>query len=797
MRGPNLGPCLNKLLLAIALLSTIAMSAVGCREASSRKIITLWHQMRPSDRAVLQTRIDQFEQQNPGVQVRALYKETEELRSGLESAVLVGHGPHIVYGPSDPLGVYQEIGALQDLTQWFDQELDAFDPEALVYLPTKEQIQSQRRPTSEAASSEPTQTDSQSVDSKPLVMIGDRFGNHVALVYNRNLIAEPPETTAEFLKLAKANTIDENGDGRPDRYGLVWNYTEPFFVIPFLTGYDAWVFEEESTAGESKSTPPVPNLDTPEAVAAYQFVSDLRTKHKVLPESADYEAAASLFLAGKAAMLIDGDWSWQRYLSAEGIDAAVAPLPVVSETGLPMGPMVAPKGYSLSVSAQGETADLAAELIRFLTSADTQQVFLEEQKILPSRTALRDSPLLTEDATLVASIQQMNRGRPMPTATEMRAVWDAMRPSYQRLMAGNIDPSTAAAEMQKAALSKIATLTSTVEPDWTAPLVMLLGVGFVLGLMVRFRKDAIALVKDIRTNRLAYLLVLPALLLIFLTVLFPLAYNIVLSFSNMSLQNFSDWEIVGLHNYQSLFSGDDSDRFWGIFAKTIFWTVINVFFHVVLGVLLAVTLNGPVRGKWFYRVALIIPWAVPAYITALTWRGMFDGQFGAVNHLVVAINRWLPEVLHLPELNWLNEAGPAFAACIIANIWLGFPFIMVIALGGLQGIPQDLYEAARIDRASRWQQFWNITVPMLKPVLLPAITLGAVWTFNNLNVVWLVSNGGEPSDQTHILVSYVYRAVFNLYQYGYGAALSMVIFGMLLLFSVLFLQRTKAAQGVY
>jgi arabinogalactan oligomer/maltooligosaccharide transport system permease protein len=203
-----------------------------------------------------------------------------------------------------------------------------------------------------------------------------------------------------------------------------------------------------------------------------------------------------------------------------------------------------------------------------------------------------------------------------------------------------------------------------------------------------------------------------------------------------------------------------------------------------------------VRGKALYRLLLIIPWAVPAYITALTWRGMFDYEFGVVNHAIIALNHYLPALLQLPVLDWLNLPNPAFAACIIANVWLGFPFMMVIALGGLQGIPQELYEAAQIDRASRWQQFWNITLPMLKPVLIPAVTLGAIWTFNNLNVVWLVSNGGEPADQTHILVSYVYKAVFNLYQYGYGAALSMVLFVMLLVFSMLFLKQTRATERV-
>jgi arabinogalactan oligomer/maltooligosaccharide transport system permease protein len=314
------------------------------------------------------------------------------------------------------------------------------------------------------------------------------------------------------------------------------------------------------------------------------------------------------------------------------------------------------------------------------------------------------------------------------------------------------------------------------------------------------RRNIADFFRDLARNRLAYVLVLPSIALIFLTVLYPLAYNVVLSFSNMSLTNLRDWEIVGFRNYASLATGAEAQKFWSVFAKTVFWTVVNVFFHVTLGVLLAVTLNGPVRGKSIYRVLLVIPWAVPAYITALTWRGMFDEQFGAVNQLIQAlgwINAALPSFLRLEPVNWLGEAGPALAACIIANVWLGFPFMMVIALGGLQGIPAELYEAARIDRASRWQQFREITLPMLKPVLIPAITLGAVWTFNNLNVVWLVSNGGEPADQTHILVSYVYKAVFNLYQYGYGAALSMVIFFILLAFSLVFLSRTRATEAIY
>jgi arabinogalactan oligomer/maltooligosaccharide transport system permease protein len=217
---------------------------------------------------------------------------------------------------------------------------------------------------------------------------------------------------------------------------------------------------------------------------------------------------------------------------------------------------------------------------------------------------------------------------------------------------------------------------------------------------------------------------------------------------------------------------------------------VNVVFHVVVGVLLAVTLNRKLMGKGLIRTLLILPWAIPQVIVALTWRSMFNYEYGALN---LAISQYL----HMSPVQWLGKPLEAFGACIITNIWLGFPFMMTVALGGLQSIPHELYEAAGIDGASGWQRFWKITVPLLKPVMIPAISLGIIWTFNNVNIVWLVSNGGEPSDQTHILVSYVYKAAFNLYRYGYAAALSMVIFLILLVFSLYFLKRTKAPESVY
>lgn len=286
-------------------------------------------------------------------------------------------------------------------------------------------------------------------------------------------------------------------------------------------------------------------------------------------------------------------------------------------------------------------------------------------------------------------------------------------------------------------------------------------------------------------------LVVPAFLILAAVVFYPFVYNVVISFSNMSLRHIKDWTITGPQQYIKVFTEPTQPDFYGVFAKTIIWTVVNIVFHVVIGVFLALLLNQKdIKGKPFFRTLLILPWAIPQYIVALTWRGMFNYEYGSINLI-------LTKYLNMPAVEWLKSPTEAFLACILTNVWLGFPFMMVIALGALQSIPQELYEAADIDGASWRHKLTKITFPLLRPVMIPAITLGTVWTFNNLNIVWLVSNAGEPSDQTHILVSFVYKAAFNLYRYGYAAALSMVIFAILLAFSLFFMKKTKATEAAY
>jgi arabinogalactan oligomer / maltooligosaccharide transport system permease protein len=287
----------------------------------------------------------------------------------------------------------------------------------------------------------------------------------------------------------------------------------------------------------------------------------------------------------------------------------------------------------------------------------------------------------------------------------------------------------------------------------------------------------------VKTSRLALWFLLPSAAVLLLVVAYPFAYNVWMSLTNWNMFHFRDPSFTGLDNYRRLFG---EPEFLRVFLRTILWTLVNLVFHVTLGVGAALLLNRRLPARPIYRALLILPWAMPQYISALTWRGMFNLEYGAVNLLLAKVG--------IEPVGWLGGEWSAFAAATITNIWLGFPFIMVVTLGGLQSIPAELYEAARVDGAGPLRRFWNVTVPMLRPVLTPAIVLGTIWTFNNLNVIWLVTRQGEPADKSHILVTYVYKAAFTYYRYGYAAAFSVFIF-LTLLIIVRIYQRTAAREA--
>lgn len=292
-------------------------------------------------------------------------------------------------------------------------------------------------------------------------------------------------------------------------------------------------------------------------------------------------------------------------------------------------------------------------------------------------------------------------------------------------------------------------------------------------------------------TRIALIYIAPAALVMALITFYPLLYGVWMAFTDFSpihIRN-QNPNFVGLQNFIDIFRHapylGDLDFKW-VLGFNLVWTIANLVFHVSLGVALALLLNMEgLKGTKIYRAALILPWAVPVYVTALVWRNMFDAQSGAINLLLKSLN--------IPGVEWMSAFPTAFAAVLLTNIWLGFPFMMMVASGGLAAIPKDYYEAASLDGASPWRQFWTITVPMLKPTMVPAITLGAVWTFNNFNVIYFVSKG-DPEGKTEILVTQAYKLIDPMGLYGVAAAFAILIFVILLTITGLNMKLTKTLE---
>ncbi|MGM0548492.1 MAG: carbohydrate ABC transporter permease [Bacillota bacterium] len=284
-----------------------------------------------------------------------------------------------------------------------------------------------------------------------------------------------------------------------------------------------------------------------------------------------------------------------------------------------------------------------------------------------------------------------------------------------------------------------------------------------------------------REHKFSYLMLLPAFLVVLFVVIYPFFYNFKLAFSNLNMYNMrqfiqnGDLTYIGFENFVRIIT---ESSFWLILLRTVAWTVINVTAHVSFGIFYAIILDRDLMFKSVYRTLLVIPWAIPQYIVVLIWKGMFNYRYGAVNLFL--------RKLGVEGVAWLSQANTGFIAALIVNIWLGIPFMMMIALGGLQSIDPNFYEAAEIDGANSWQQLKHITLPLLKPVMLPAVILGVVWTFNNLRVIYLLTKN-TLTNKIDILVTHVYRSAFEFYRYGYAAAFSLIIFIILLVWAISFI----------
>ena len=289
-----------------------------------------------------------------------------------------------------------------------------------------------------------------------------------------------------------------------------------------------------------------------------------------------------------------------------------------------------------------------------------------------------------------------------------------------------------------------------------------------------------------RTNsRLAHFYIAPAMLALAVLTFYPVMYGFWLSFTDADQTRLGEQVFIGLSNFWDVITASGFIR---VTIFTMVWTVVNVSAHIGLGLFLALVLQrADIKGKTAYRTILLLPWAVPSYISVLVWKGMFQPD-GLINDLLGT------------DINFLSDPTGAQIIVILVNIWLGIPFMMMSISGALQALPKDMYEAAKIDGVTGWDAFRHLTFPNLKSALVPLSLLGFIWTFNMFNVIYLMTDGGpdlyfgEPG-QTDILITYVYDVAFRDGAYGVAAAWSVIIFLMLLAFSWTYMKQTNATEA--
>jgi arabinogalactan oligomer / maltooligosaccharide transport system substrate-binding protein len=340
--------------------------------------------------------------------------DVENLRQNFQTSALAGSGPDLLWTVNDHAGPFTTAGLIDSVDN-IGIDLKQFVPGAL----------------------------------EPVALNGEHwgiplsYGNNLMLLYNKKLIEKAPADTAELIKMAQDFQAKNKGS-----VGFAFNQGEPFWLVPWLGGFGGKVFGEDGKT---------PTLNTPEMVKALQLVADFKSKDKIMPQECDYACADSLFKDGKAAMIINGDWSLGDYTGStanvtatKNIDLGTAPFPKITGADYPK-PYTAGT-YLMFPKGQADDKRAAAlKLTQCLISDPVQLKWLKEQKRLPSVQKLFDDPSIKSDPILAGSAADLLNGTGMPAATEMRCNWDAMKPNLQEVLAGKMTAEDAAAAMQTAA----------------------------------------------------------------------------------------------------------------------------------------------------------------------------------------------------------------------------------------------------------------------------------------------------------------------------------------------------------
>ena len=404
----------NKFMFALSLVVVATMMLSACAPKPSGPVtITFWEQVGADVDVFIDQQIADFQAANPTITVERTHYENEALRDQFQTASLANAAPDVVRVPNDFAGPFSTLDIVAPMDKLFDKKFlgqffqGALDP---------------------------------AIVAGTLWGVPDNYGNHLMLIYNKTLIAKPPATFEDLITQAKALT-------KGDVQGFAYNLVEPFWGAGFYGAFGGWPLDSKD----------MPQFNNQAFINYLTFVAKLKTD-KVVPQECDYNCADTLMKTGKAAMIINGDWSLGDYTKALGDKLGVAPVPTIN--GKPYTEMTAGKYFMVSNAVLLDANKKAAvELfITYMTSDAVQKKWLDQFKRLPSSKNVSKDPSITSDPILAGSMLALANGRGQPAAASMRCAWDAWRPNLEGVEAGKLDPKAAAAAAQKAADDCVATL---------------------------------------------------------------------------------------------------------------------------------------------------------------------------------------------------------------------------------------------------------------------------------------------------------------------------------------------------
>lgn len=665
----------------------LAFAALPAESLAQRLVV--WHAYRGDEQTALDAALATWRAQHPGATIEELAVPFDAYASKLESAIPHGHGPDVFIDAHERLASYRERALVVPFTDRIADATAAYDPTSVAAFTAGGQLW-----------------------GLPL------SAKCVALYLNPALWHGPPPETLEAITALRA--------GLPaGTYPLVYEASSAYFHAPVAHAYGSGLLDD---AGRYIFVGP----------AAERSVLQVRDwiRTGVVPDEASGSLVSQLFASNRAVAAISGPW-----LAAElgtRTPYVVAPLPRIHDAGDGrMQPYVTVEGVMVSSHAADPQGAMA--LARYLAGTESARVRARVGHQVVVNRAAWDDPALARDPVLTAFRAAAALGRPMPTHPHMRAAWEPAHQSILKILRGDMAPADALTEGARRFADVTRPLPAGRNPVWALLAVGMVALALAGAAVKKAREPGFSLA--VKKSLPAYVWVTHAAVIVVALVVAPLVIGAATSlFANREGHAY----YVGIANYVDILTARGgpllaSGSFYRVLAVTVLWTAANITLHVTLGVSLALLLSRPLlKLRAMYRVLLIIPWAVPSYVTALAWKGMFHRQFGAVNALIV----WAGG----HPVSWFARFSTAFTANVATNVWLGFPFMMVVTLGALAAIPKDLYEAASVDGATAWQQFGRITVPLLRPSLGPAVAMGAVWTFNQFNVVFLVSGRARRRD---------------------------------------------------